>query len=178
MEDSNHEVEPEYDDDTAIHAADLVAVHLDGETSGVEEDADEGGGVLLPLNPEEEELTDRDADGETDPEYATGRASSESDPTSDSYDSEEEGSETESHEADIDDAEIGDGVVAAEPLAGPSHSPRRKRKTEEIDTSSAEDSVREEVAQERVKRARYAAPSEISVPSLIAGRSFVLSDSE
>ncbi|KAG8934908.1 hypothetical protein FRC01_012957 [Tulasnella sp. 417] len=78
IKDFNTNLELEYDDDTALSAGDLVAVHTDGEIEGVQEDGDEGGGVLMPLDPEEEELTDHDADGETDLEYGPTGASSKS----------------------------------------------------------------------------------------------------
>lgn len=198
IEDFNTNLEPEYDDDTALSAGDLVAVHIDGEIEGVQEDGDEGGGVLMPLDPEEEELTDRDADGETDLEYAPTRASSKS--TSKFYNlegsSSADGSENDSDDqwegiqerGDLDVSqeweEFGvpdvedDGGKYAEPVAGPSHSRGRKRAAEEIEISSAEESVREELARERRKRRHYDAPSEISVPFSVSGRSFVLSDSD
>ncbi|KAG8929090.1 hypothetical protein FRC01_004886 [Tulasnella sp. 417] len=44
LEDANQEMEPEFDDDTALSTADLVAAHFDGETVDVEEDEAGGGG--------------------------------------------------------------------------------------------------------------------------------------
>lgn len=211
LEDANQETEPEYDDDTALSTADLVAVHFDGETGDVEEDED-GGGVLMKLRPEEEELTDRDAEGETDPELTTNRTSSEaglqssgpeyrSDEEPEHGDNGEEGAdggtgvesedwdgvgfdwdadwEGERHVgfetgSDSRDDELEHNATVRMHVDGrPRLSPGRvKRNAEEIEISSSEDSA------EGAKRARFIPPPEISVPSSISGRLFILSDSE